>query len=54
MVYLDDKLDFGTRFKEHRKNFENMVRKFRIAELKLNSKKWFLFWKEVKYLGDLV
>ncbi|POS82770.1 hypothetical protein EPUL_005785, partial [Erysiphe pulchra] len=54
LVYLDDIIVLGKSFTHHLKNLEQVLRRLRAANLKLNPKKCNLFRKQVQYLGHVV
>nr|WPV71156.1 MAG: replicase [Ips erranti-like virus 3] len=54
LVYLDDIIIMGKTFEEHLQNVEEIFKKFRGANLKLNPKKCSFFQEEVEYLGHVI
>lgn len=54
LIYLDDVIVMGKTFTEHLHNLEDIFRRLRSANLKLNPKKCRILGKEVKYLGHVV
>ena len=54
IIYLDDIIVFSWTPEEHVHRLKAVFNKFRAASLKLNSSKWDLFRKEIKYLGHVV
>ena len=54
LVYLDDVIVFGRTFDEELQRLEDVFRRMRSANLKLNPKKCSLFRSEVKFLGHIV
>ena len=54
LVYLDDIIVFGRSFNEELQRLEDVFRRMRSANLKLNPKKCLLFRSEVQFLGHVV
>ena len=54
LVYLDDVIVFSNTFEDMIKNLEKVFLRFRLANLKINSKKCHFFCREVKYLGHVI
>lgn len=54
LVYMDDINAVGNSFEDNFKNLEQASMKLLHTGLKLIPKKFQLFWKEVRYLGDEV
>lgn len=54
LVYLDDIIVLGKSFEHHLENLEQVFRRLRQANLKLNPKKCNLFRRQVNYLGHVV
>lgn len=54
LVYLDDVLVFGNTFEEERSRLEEVLRRLRVANLKLSPKKCTFFQPEVPFLGHVV
>ena len=54
LVYLDDVIVFGKTFEEQLQRLEDVFRRMRTANLKLNPKKCLLFRSEVRFLGHVV
>ena len=54
LVYLDDIIVFGKTFEEELQRLEEVFRRMRCANLKLNPNKCLLFRSEVPFLGHVV
>ena len=54
LVYLDDVIVYGSTFQEELQRLEEVLERFRRANLKLSPKKCALFQSEVQYLGHIV
>lgn len=54
LIYLDDVIIFSHSIEEGMERLEEVLQRFRGANLKLKSKKCNLFQREVRYLGHLV
>ena len=54
LVYLDDIIVFGRSFSEELQRLEDVFRRMKSANLKLNPKKCLLFRPEVRFLGHIV
>ena len=54
LVYLDDCIIMGRTFDEHLSNLEEVLQRFRHANLKLKPSKCQFFKKEVTYLGYVI
>ena len=54
LVYLDDVIVFGQTFEQELERLQEVLERFRGANLKLNPKKCNLFQREVQYLGHVV
>ena len=54
LVYLDDVIVFGKTFDEELRRLEDVFRRMKSANLKLNPRKCLLFRSEVKFLGHIV
>ena len=54
LVYLDDVIVYGRTFEEELQRLEEVLRRFRKANLKLSPKKCLLFQREVPFLGHVV
>ena len=54
IVYLDDVITYGCSFESALHNLQLVLDRFRAANLKLKSKKCFLFQRSVSFLGHLI
>jgi len=54
LVYLDDVIFIGRTFQEQLGNLRNLFQSLQEAHLKLNPAKYWLFRKEVRYLGHIM
>ena len=54
LIYLDDVLVAGRSFVDQMVNPRAVLQRFREANLKLSPKKYFLFQREVRYLGNIL
>ena len=54
LVYLDDIIVFGKTFEEELQRLEEVFRRMKLVNLKLNPKKCLLFRSEVPFLGHVV
>ena len=54
LVYLDDIMLMRKTFEEHLSTLQELSRRMKAANLKLNQKKWLPFQKEVEFLGHTV
>jgi transposase InsO family protein/predicted aspartyl protease len=54
LAYLDDTIILGCSFDDHINNLEEVLRRFRLHNLKLKPKKCKLFHQEVEFLGRKV
>ena len=54
LIYLDDIIVYGKTFEIHLENLEEVPRRLKEANLKLNAEKCMFFQKEVTFLGHLI
>ncbi|GFS37940.1 retrovirus-related Pol polyprotein from transposon 17.6 [Nephila pilipes] len=54
LVYLDDIIIIGRAFEDHLRNFQRLLEKLKMVNLKLNPSKCNLFRREVGYLGHII
>lgn len=54
MVYLDDIIVLAPDFSQHLNNLEELFKRLKNANLKINPKKCKLLQKEVAYLGHVI
>lgn len=51
---LNDVVVMGCTFKKHLRNLQMVFNRFRVAKLKLNTKKCAFLWKKVVFLGHTI
>ncbi len=54
LVYLNDVVVYGRTFEEELQRLEEVLRRLRKSNLKLNPKKCLLFQREMPFLGHFV
>jgi len=54
LVYLDNVIIFGKNFEKMVENLKKVLSRVREVNLKINSKKYIFFDREVKYLGHSI